>query len=153
MKSKKEKRAEKIYNDLLKQVEKTQLGTGITYSSDLDRLMKSILGKKFAGVKPRNQIPKLDNFKKYCIVNLDANYEPGSHWVALIKNKDHYILYDSFGRNHSTLLPNLKKLKKGRIFNDLKDSEQGILEQNCGQRCVAIILLDQFFGSDLVKLV
>ena len=58
---------------------------------------------------------------------------PGSHWCAVVKDKKYYIIYDSFGRD-------IKLKQKINIMTE-DDAEQDINEQNCGQRCVAWLVV------------
>ena len=67
------------------------------------------------------------------IFNLDKRNQPGSHWCAVVKDKRHYIIYDSFGRT-------IPLKQKNNIMTD-KDAEQDITEQNCGQRCIAWLVV------------
>ena len=67
------------------------------------------------------------------IFNLDTKKQPGSHWVAVVKDKKHYIVYDSFGRD-------IKLKQKNYIMTD-KDAEQSVEESNCGQRSVAWLVV------------
>ena len=78
----------------------TKMGTGITYSTDLiNKLGKHLFGIKFKGVYSSDDtIPK-----GYVIVNVDKSNQPGSHWLAICDN----LVYDSFGRKTSKLIPHL----------------------------------------------
>ena len=78
-KSKKEARAETIYNQLLTKIIKQITGYTITYQDELNGIGRKLLGVNFKGVFASDKIPKLNYLTKHCILNLDKSTEPGSH--------------------------------------------------------------------------
>jgi hypothetical protein len=132
------RKPEQAYRKNLKKVEKL-VGTGVTYLSQLEGAGKALLGVSFKGVYPSDKVPKLNDLAPYCIVNLDRSGQPGSHWVAIAKIEDspELVFYDSFGRSQSEILPTLN----GRFVNTDPDPEQLPLEENCGARCLAWLLV------------
>jgi hypothetical protein len=134
---------EKVYLNNLKDIQNNYTkNSGVTYLDQLDQIGRKIFGNKFRGVFPSDKIPKLNGIKRYCILNLDKSDEPGSHWVALAKLQDgETIFYDSFGRCHTKIIPNLNLSGNGRIINSEKDREQTTVEENCGQRCLAFLMI------------
>ena len=155
MKKKKNKRdqADKIYNFILKNEIKPLLGFKATYLDQLDTVCNKLFGKKYRGTFPSDKIPKLNNIKKYCILNLDRSNQAGSHWIALAKDGDKAYLYDSFGRAGNKIIPNLEFSGNGKIIDTDRDAEQGILEENCGSRCVAFLRVFDQYGADVAKLI
>lgn len=151
---KKEKKAEALYKKILHDVE-LEIGSDSTYAVELDKIGRRYLGIKFRGVFPSDKIPRLNDLTPYCILNLDRSGEPGSHWVALAKveNTRKSIIYDSFGRSHAKIIPSLHYSGNGRIVNSDQDSEQGVLQQNCGARSVAFLILFDRHGFDVAKLI
>ena len=141
-------RGEKIYNEILKDVEK-MVGDKTTYMDDLNKAGKKLLGIKFRGVFASNHIPRLNDLTPYCILNLDKSTEPGSHWVALAKTGDNSILFDSFGRDHKQILPNLWYSGNGRIFSTEDDPEQKITEENCGAHVISFLVFLDKYGPRL----
>ena len=140
-----EKKANDVYKKILKNEIEPILGNKTTFSDQLENVSKKYFGSKFKGVYPSDKIPKLNDLSSMCILNLDKSNESGSHWVALVKYDDKSILYDSFGRNNTKIIPNLIYSGNGRIIDTDKDSEQSILETNCGSRCVAwLVFLDRW---------
>ena len=142
-----EKEAHKKYNQILKNVKKI-VGGKTTYLGQLDRASKSIFGGKFYGVYPADKIPKLNDKKKYCILNLDKSTEPGSHWVALAKIGKNSIIYDSFGRSYTQIIPELKYSGNGRIHNTDQDTEQPLTATDCGARCIAWLKFLDVYGAE-----
>ena len=104
----------------------------ITDSIQLNKLAKKYL-PEFQGVYASDRIPCKHG---YYIINLDRSDEPGSHWCGLIRGKTNYV-YDSFGR--VDILP-IKAVYTER------DEEQLHAEDNCGQRCVAWLILAKHWG-------
>jgi hypothetical protein len=152
-KSQKEKHAERIYNVIFKKIIIPLTGDKTTYLDELEGVGHKLLGVKFAGVFPADKIPKLNDLKKYAILNLDTSKEPGSHWVAIAKNGDDTYIYDSFGRSHTKIIKRLSYSGNGRIIDTDRDVEQDIKETNCGARCLAWLVLCDKWGADVAKLI
>lgn len=147
-----EKKIMKIYNKVLKQIE-SMLGTdGSTYTDQLNKIGKEILGDKYVGTFSSDKIPQLTDKHPYAIINLDDSSSPGSHWVAIAQKNNIYYVYDSFGRKSSTILPSLKG-GKFKIKDSDRDVEQDILEENCGQRSMSWIVVFDQFGKKLALLI
>ena len=148
----KEKEAEKVYNYYLTKKVYPLIGDKTTYLTELLGAGKKLFGVKFKGVYPSDKIPMLNDLTPYCILNLDSSKESGSHWVALAKceypSKDS-IIYDSFGRDYKKIIPNLQYTNNGRIKNTDKDSEQEMMETDCGARCIAWLMVVNKHGAEL----
>lgn len=153
MKQTKKEIADKIYDNILKKVVYPLLGDDTTYMDDLERVGRKLLGTKFKGVYPSDKIPKLNDLRQYCILNLDNSKQKGSHWVALAKkeNSNNSLIYDSFGRCHTKILPNLQYSGNGRIQNTDRDIDQKIEETDCGARSMAWLLLFDKYGEHMAK--
>lgn len=147
-----EREANRLYNIILRQVIKL-VGNKTTFLSQLNTVGKQLLGVKFKGVFPSDEIPKLTNRTPYCILNLDKSYEPGSHWIALAKVKKKSIIYDSFGRTHTKIIPNLKYSGNGRILDTDLDAEQKITEQSCGARSIGFLVFLDKYGPEMALLI
>lgn len=66
-------------------------------NSDLEKLLKNIIGKNFLGVYPSDIAPKSKQ-ENFCMVfNLSPHDQPGSHFVGVIKFKNKIIYFDPFG--------------------------------------------------------
>jgi hypothetical protein len=63
---------------------------------------------------------------------------PGTHWCAVVKNKNTYYIYDSFARTSRRLLP---VFSKGRLVidSDTSDQEQFGSSEICGQLCLSFL--------------
>lgn len=140
------KKAEELFNKILKIVVEPITGTGTTYLTQLNKIGKQILGIKFKGVYPSDKIPKLNNLSPYCILNLDKSTQPGSHWISLVKYGDNCIVYDSFGRNHAQIIPNLRFSGNGRVINTEDDAEQNKNDENCGALSLSFIIFYNLYG-------
>lgn len=153
-KSREERMIEKEYQKVLKYMQQ-RLGNEVTFNTDLEKTGLKYLGGKFKGVFPSDKIPKLDNLKPYAILNLDNSSKPGSHWigVAYDDKTDNVLVYDSFGRKSSKIIPNIYNAFGGRVVDTDYDKEQRIKEDNCGQRSLAWLIIRDKYGSKLAKLV
>ena len=149
----KEAYAEKIYILILKKIVYPLLGNTTTYLGDLDKICKTLLGKKFYGVYPSDQIPVLTEEAPYAILNLDNSTEPGSHWIAIAKKGNDTLTYDSFGRSNTEIIPDLKHSGNGSIIDTDNDTEQKITQLDCGSRCVSWLLLFDNWGADVAQLI
>ncbi len=145
------KRAEKIYNKILKMVVEPLTGIKTTYSDELNRISKLVLGSEFHGVYASDMIPDLTKDKPYAILNLDKTGLPGSHWIAVAKDGEHTYCYDSFGRSHVKIIPSLKGSGNGKIVNTELDAEQTQKEENCGARAIAFLLVFKHWGADIAR--
>jgi len=147
-----EKRAVAIYKSLLKNIAEPILTDQSTYSTDLTRVGKQLLGDDFVGVFAADKIPSMSN-GRYAIVNLDKTGQAGSHWVALAKSNNNTLMYDSFGRKNIKILPSAITSGNGKIIDTDKDAEQRISEYNCGARVIAWLLLHKYWGPKMAKLI
>ena len=148
----------KKYNAILKRVERL-IGNKTTFLSQLGNTGKQLLGDKFKGVYPSDKIPKLTLKTPYCILNLDKSNESGSHWISVtldthghtssvsgVKGARPLVVYDSFGRTNTHIIPSLSKSGNGLLIDTDKDAEQDILELNCGQRSLAFLIFFDKYG-------
>ena len=120
-----------LYNKVLVKIEKL-IGSGSTSDVQLMDLCLKLFGSRFKGVFAYDDIFELKH-GEMAIFNLDTKKQPGSHWCAVVKDRKHYTIYDSFGRT-------IPLKQKNNIMTD-KDAEQDITEQNCGQRCIAFLIV------------
>jgi len=140
-----------LFKKILKQVVIPITGDTTTYLSELERVGNKLLGTNFKGVFASDRIPRLNELKKYCILNLDKTGEPGSHWVAIAKDGKKTWVYDSFGRSHVKIIKGLKYSGNGRIVEPQRDAEQSIEETNCGALSLAWLVLHDGWGSRYSK--
>jgi hypothetical protein len=99
------------------------LGRKSTTDQQLTNLGKKLFGKKYIGTFPQDYNPKSTPVNQYFIINTDTSGKKGTHWVAIVKNKNTYYIYDSFARKAKRLLPIFTKGKMV-INSDLTDQEQ-----------------------------
>lgn len=151
--SKKEKIANLIYNKVLKEVIYPLTGKKTTYLTELNGIGRKILGVKFKGVFPADKIPKLNDLSPYAILNLDTSKEPGSHWIAIAKIGNDTYVYDSFGRSNIKIIKNLAFSGNGRIIDADRDTEQDLLETDCGARSIAWLVFLDKWGIEYAKLI
>ena len=142
-----QKTAHREYNKILKSVKK-RVGGKTTYLGQLDKAGKDIFGSRFHGVYPSDKIPKLTDRKPYAILNLDRSDEPGSHWIALAKVGTNSIVYDSFGRHHTKIIPSLLYSGNGKLISTDDDQEQHIMATDCGARSISWLLFLDKHGAE-----
>jgi|SRR5210317_744836 len=147
--------AQKLYDKKLKEIEDMMGKDNTTYLKELDGIGHKLLGVKYKGTFPSDKIPKLNDLSPYCILNLDRSTEPGSHWIALVKDdkEDRCLVYDSFGRKNTTIIPHLRFSGNGRVIDTDRDPEQHPTQTNCGQRCLAFLSIYNKWGWDVSKLI
>jgi hypothetical protein len=120
-----------FYNKVLVKIE-IVIGGGSTSDVQLMDLCNKLFGQRFKGIYAFDDTFELKH-GELAIFNLDTKKQPGSHWCAVVKDRKHYIVYDSFGRDI--------KLKQKNTLNTEDDPEQNINESNCGQRSVAWLVV------------
>jgi len=122
----------------------------VTTDQQLLEAGRRLLGPSFHGVYASDQVPKKFT---YCITNVDTAEKPGSHWVAIAalpKNTEaKYMVYDSFGRSTSKLMPHLDL----SYMDSHKDAEQSKKGDTCGARCLAWLCLCRLVGTDVAQLI
>ena len=114
----------------------------ITGEDELRKAGKHLFGRRFKGVFAADEmtVPRMLRSGECCILNLDKRNQPGSHWIAIVKDKE-FITYDSFGR----------KLTNSRHTED--DAEQHIIEENCGQRSLAWLIVYYKYGAECALMI
>ena len=139
------KKAEKLYDDYLRQIE-DKYGNKETDTLQLNKMGKGLFGNKYIGTFPSDKIPIMKG-GEYAIVNLDDSSKMGSHWVGLVKDHNNLsYVYDSFGRKTTKIIPALIQSGNGIIKMTENDAEQDKLEENCGQRCISALMVYNKYG-------
>ena len=125
----------------MKQIQKNLIRhANITGEDELRKAGKHLFGRRFKGVFAADEIPRMLRSGESCILNLDKRNQPGSHWIAIVKDKE-IITYDSFGR----------KLTNSRHTET--DAEQHPIEENCGQRCIAWLCVYYEYGAECALMI
>lgn len=146
----KKKKAEAYYKKYLKLIYK-KLGNGITYADDLTTLGMTLFGSLFKGVYSADTIPKL-NKGEFIIVNNEPKSKSGEHWLLAVKTHSNKVyLYDSFGRKHYRILPTLNQSGNGAVIDTENDPEQQMIQEDCGQRCLAAAMVYHNLGGSYFK--
>ncbi len=130
---------EEVFHDLVQFAHKA-LGRNAHEGTDtdsLDTFCREQFGDKFRGVFAANQIPS-DVREGYMIINTDPFSMPGTHWTAIADG----LFYDSFDRKSTRLFPSIDL--PGTSHNS--STEQKPNESNCGERCIAFLVIHHNFG-------
>lgn len=153
VKSSDELMVEDIYNRLLTLFTKYIPNDGGTYANDLNKFGYGLLNQ-FRGVFTRDQVSSM-RFSKgdSLVVNVDTSKQGGSHWIGLYCfDKKTFLFYDSFGRDHKTLMKNSLKSIGKVIDTDMTDREQKINEVTCGERSLVFLFICENLGIEYAKL-
>lgn len=150
-----EKQAVNIFNEIYRDVVKEMGHDGTTNSRELMEFGKRFWGNKFLGVFPQDKLPAVmynQKNTKYALLNVDTAGFPGTHWVALagVPGSHKIMVYDSFGRDTSKLLP---LLKKGKTIDTDHDAEQKKIQDSCGQFSLAWLILIDMVGLKNAQLI
>jgi hypothetical protein len=91
---------------------------------------------------------------QYSIVNTDNN--EGVHWVGVYQEHNNVFVFDTFGRSIIKLMPEFHKRARTNgyiIFkaNSKYDREQEEVQNDCGLRCLAWLILTQSKGINNTK--
>lgn len=140
------KKAGELYLVVLDEIQK-RLGSNTTDAKELANFGDSLFRTKFLGVFAYDDPTPTLGPDTSLIMNLDCRDQKGSHWVALYWKEANKpaLLYDSFGR--ATVLKN-HQLK---TVTSEEDAEQGVRENNCGQRCLAFLFIAHHYGWEVAK--
>lgn len=140
------KAAEALYAAILRHVE-SQMGNQITNNFQLDEYISRIV-PHWTGSLPRTR--GLDELGSVGVGNgmIINTTDEGEHWTAVWRfGKCKMLFYDSFGRPFKQLFG-----EERRCLKDTDDDvEQGMRQMNCGQRCIAWIILCVHFGYGYAK--
>lgn len=132
--------AEARYEMLLKWVEETMGHTEMTWDSELrefiadETYLKSLIGV-FGRTEGMSLVDRMEPGESMIVNTKDA---PGEHWVAFHRfASGNIFMYDSFGREYTELF----NPDDSSVDNTEEDVEQDMVEDNCGQRCIAWLLV------------
>lgn len=104
---------------------------GTTSRDELNAVGTEMLGKRFCGTFALSEDVPIGRQAPYAILNTDD--APGEHWVAVaLSSTGKPVVYDSFGRSE--------------LGDHTGDAEQHMVEKNCGQRCLAWLVLAEQRG-------
>ena len=117
------------------------LGKGITDANQLLTVGKRLLGPKFLGAFPQDRAPRDLRKGDMFLLNTDKAGKSGTHWVAIYYAQPKFIIYDSYGRNSTRLLPHFVKSIGYKFADTDPDAEQSRAAKDCGQRSIGFLLL------------
>ena len=116
-----------------------KVGRSATSDTQLREIGDEVLGRRFIGVYPQDEIPL--GRTGLIIANTDTSNAPGVHWVAMVLTPKTIYVFDSFARATNQLLKVLSKKAKDKhikiVDSDRSDAEQRDSSSLCGQLCLA----------------
>lgn len=113
---------------------------------DLINICK-LLKLNLIGVSAKDKIPEELENKGFYIINLNNQYQPGSHWTCFYILNKSVIYFDSFGEKAPIeLYIILQKNKITNIYNNL-DQIQYIKSTGCGYYCLSFIIYISSFKN------
>ena len=130
----------KIKNNSIKEIFDNENILKATYNVDLIEYLKKYDGKKgyiFTGVIMRDEVIKMPVYdKQFFIVNYDKSTQEGSHWVAVVKNKNDVYHFGSYGIPPLGVIKS--KFSKNKIY--YSDTPMQLNESSiCGYLCLKFI--------------
>ena len=123
--------------------------TSVTNTSELNKIGNKLI-KGYKGTYPSNVDTDLILLKNgdSCILNTKTSNESGEHWIALKFYDNNIYFFDTYDRDYKTLSPLWKKNKWKQIR--FKKSLEADLDTDCGQRCIAFLMLCNKYPPSLV---
>lgn len=138
----------RVFDNILDNILYPKLGHGLTSTRQLRKTGQEQLGGIFKGVFAINTMKPL-NDQECEIVNTDEAGGRGEHWIAFIRDGDIVYAFDSYGRSHRNILDE-DELKRRLGVNYIHDSTraclQSVLQQDCGQKCLAFLIMSKYWG-------
>ena len=131
-----------------------RIGHGRTTNShELERVGQGLFKRGWQGNVPRDMIPPATP-NSYLICNLDkSGKQKLFHWVCRYVCGDGTIAWhDPLGSAGIAQAQPLRRQLRGKMWTDddnIRDpSHQGNSQDNCGQRCLAALMIGKQFGMD-----
>ena len=142
-----ERQVEVLFRKNKKKIIK-QMGREATSDTQLRVIGNEVLGRRFIGVYPQDEIPL--GRTGLIIASTDTSNGPGVHWVAMVLTPKTIYVFDSFARSTKQLLKVLSKNAKHKqikiVDSDRSDAEQRDESALCGQLCLAWLCVVKQLG-------
>jgi len=123
------------------------LGRGVTTDIQLEKVGKKLFGQRWLGVYPVDVKPHeiMKNIKpglNYGILNVDGRDSVGSHWLSVCYDtkKDQWLIYDSFARKSTKLIPKFIRTIGYKYYDLNKGADQLDHQESCGARSMAMLI-------------
>ena len=91
---------------------------------------------RFNGVFSRDNLPRKIKDGAY-VINLDEHADTGTHWIALLCNRNEIVYFDSFGVDH--IPEEIKKFIGNKNIKAIIFRVQGNDSIMCGYFCIGFI--------------
>lgn len=139
-----------MFKRALKFVESV-MGNGETDSDELEKVGKFLFEDKWVGVFASDEVDPTLQGEGYYLCNLDNHNEDGSHWTALAVRGCVIYYFDSFARTQRTTL-RLEDPHHVIVQEINPNIVQGARESNCGQRCLAWLMVFDTSPEDALSI-
>ena len=144
-----------IYNKLINALE-THYDNETKTNTDLIRIGEAVFTPLDDNVM-RNadyDFNKMDG--EYSIINNDNG--AGEHWLAVYQEGSSVYVFDTFGRDIKTLMPEFHARARTQGYNIIKankkyEHEQGVKQNDCGLRSLAWLILAKSKGIRFARLI
>jgi hypothetical protein len=123
----------------------------VTNNLQLNKIGNALFGSDYLGTYSSDQFPKYIRDGQVFILNTESSRKNGEHWVAFAKINKKLYYYDSYSRSKSELSSYWKNRKM--INANKTDRDQSYLEDSCGSRSIAFLILIKRFGEKAVNVV
>ena len=123
------------------------LGDKTTTNIQLLKLGKMLFGDSFKDVYKSDDNIRLKN-NQCCIINTDNGV--GVHWLGIYKYRDHYYVFDSFGRDVKTLS---KYFKFKKWINVEHTRRESFKQSNCGPLSLTFCLIFNRYKNKCIDII
>ena len=150
------KRCEMLFKQLV-DVITSVYGNEVTSNEDLIQIGRDVF-KSLSNHVVRNADYDFKRMNgKYGIINIDNG--PGIHWCSTFQRGRVITVFDSFDRRIERLMADFctRAKREGYIVKQTKDKnhrrEQRDEQSDCGQRCIAWLILSKAMGVEFASLI
>jgi hypothetical protein len=144
---------EEIFQKYTQQVCRMMNNWGTTSSDELTKMGHHLFGHKYKGTYAQDTVPHMHE-DCYFIINTDTKREKGTHWLGVVKVKNTYTIFDSFGRHSNRLVPIFIRGVQAQ-HSHVEDNDYDVVEainaDDCGQRSLSYLMIVDKYGIEKAR--